>query len=81
MIAIAATVLNALWQDATASERISTTSAFRTVVPQRRHRREIRATGSPDAMLALPTRLRVTLPLRVALVVFAAWALHFENTP
>jgi len=128
MIAIAATVLNALWQDAllvivvwlllhawprinaatryavwivtllaalvvpivttlaffapstppattTAAERIFPTSSFRTVVPQRQHHREIRTVGTPGAMLSLPTRLHVTLPLRVALVVFAAWAL------
>ncbi|HXB84046.1 MAG TPA: pentapeptide repeat-containing protein [Candidatus Acidoferrum sp.] len=129
MIAIAATVLNALWQDAllvgavwlvlhawprinaatryavwivtligalvvpiattlafftssspsaaaTTTARISATSASRTViVPQRRPHREIRRIGSPATMVSLPTRLHVTLPLRVALVVFAAWAL------
>jgi beta-lactamase regulating signal transducer with metallopeptidase domain len=129
MIAIAATVLNALWQDAllvvavwlvlhawprinaatryavwivtllaalvvpivttlaffapstppaaaTAAERISPASAFRTVVvPKRPHHREIQGIGSPGTMLSLPSRLHVTLPLPVALVVFAAWAL------
>jgi uncharacterized protein YjbI with pentapeptide repeats/beta-lactamase regulating signal transducer with metallopeptidase domain len=128
MIAIAATVLNALWQDAllvgavwlvlhawprinaatryavwivtliaalvvpigttlafftsstppaaaTATERISPTSSRTVVMPQRRRHPEIRTIGSPGTMLSLPTRLHVTLPLRVALVVFAAWAL------
>jgi uncharacterized protein YjbI with pentapeptide repeats/beta-lactamase regulating signal transducer with metallopeptidase domain len=128
MIAIAATVLNALWQDAllvvavwlvlhawprinaatryavwivtliaalvvpivttmafftsptppaaaTAAERISPTSSRSVVIPQRRRHREIRTIGSPGTMVSLPTRLHVTLPLRVALVVFAAWAL------
>ncbi|MGC2651938.1 MAG: pentapeptide repeat-containing protein [Candidatus Cybelea sp.] len=129
MIAIAATVLNALWQDAllvvavwlvlhawprinaatryavwivtliaglvlpigttlafftsstppaaaTITQRISSTGASRTVVmPQRRPQPEIRRIGSPGALISLPTRLHVTLPLRVALLVFAAWAL------
>lgn len=129
MIAIAATVLNALWQDAllvvavwlvlhawprinaatryavwivtllaalvvpivttlafftsstppvaaTATEGVPATSSSHAVVmPQRRHHRETRTIGAPGAMLSLPTRLHVTLPLRVALVVFAAWAL------
>jgi uncharacterized protein YjbI with pentapeptide repeats/beta-lactamase regulating signal transducer with metallopeptidase domain len=128
MIAIAATVLNALWQDAllvvvvwlvlhawprinaatryavwivtllaalvvpivttlafftpstppaaAAGEGISRASSSRTVVvPQRRHRRETRTIGAPSAVLSLPSRMHVTLPLRVALVVFAAWAL------
>ncbi|MFY9738996.1 MAG: hypothetical protein WAK11_08065, partial [Candidatus Cybelea sp.] len=128
MIAIAATVLNALWQDALlvaavwlvlhawpqinaatryavwivtlvaalvvpvgttlafltpstppaarATERSSATGSSRTVnLPQQRRHREIRRIGSPREMLSLPTRLHVTLPLRVALFVFAAWAL------
>jgi uncharacterized protein YjbI with pentapeptide repeats/beta-lactamase regulating signal transducer with metallopeptidase domain len=129
MIAIAATVLNALWQDAllvvavwlvlhawpriNAATRyavwivtllaalvvpIVTTLAFFTssppaaattaaqgiartnpshavVVPQRRYQHTMRAIGSPGTTVSLPTRLHVTLPLPVALAVFAAWAL------
>jgi beta-lactamase regulating signal transducer with metallopeptidase domain len=128
MIAIAATVLNALWQDAllvvavwlvlhawprinaatryavwivtllaalvvpivttlalftpstppaaTATERVSPASPARAVVvPQQRRHREIRTVAAPRTMLSLPARLHVTLPMRVALVVFVAWAL------
>jgi uncharacterized protein YjbI with pentapeptide repeats/beta-lactamase regulating signal transducer with metallopeptidase domain len=60
----------------TITQRISSTGASRTVImPQRRPQREIRRIGSPGALISLPTRLHVTLPLRVALLVFAAWAL------
>jgi uncharacterized protein YjbI with pentapeptide repeats/beta-lactamase regulating signal transducer with metallopeptidase domain len=128
MIAIAATVLNALWQDAllvvvvwlvlqawprinaatryavwivtllaalvvpivttlafftsstppaaATAQHISPTSSSRTAVrPQPWHHREIRTVGAPGAMLSLPTRLHVTVPLRLAVAVFAAWAL------
>ena len=129
MIAIAATVLNALWQDAllvvvvwlvlhawprinaatryavwivtlfaalvvpivttlafftsstppaaaTAAERISPTTSFHAVVmPQRRQHQHTRTIGVPGALASLPTRLHVTLPLTVAVAVFAAWAL------
>jgi beta-lactamase regulating signal transducer with metallopeptidase domain len=129
MIAIAATVLNALWQDAllvvavwlvlhawpriNAATRyavwiitllaalvvpIVTTLAFFTAAPpaaattvtqsvprtspshavvalQRRPQHAMHAIASPSATVSLPTRLHVTLPLSVALAVFAAWAL------
>jgi beta-lactamase regulating signal transducer with metallopeptidase domain len=129
MIAIAATVLNALWQDAllviavwlvlhawpriNAATRyavwivtllaalvvpIVTTLAFFTpsppaaatsvtqgvsrtspshavVVPPARQQHTIRAIASPGTTVSLPARLHVTLPLPVALAVFAAWAL------
>jgi beta-lactamase regulating signal transducer with metallopeptidase domain len=129
MIAIAATVLNALWQDAllvvaiwlvlhawprinaatryavwivtllaaivvplvttlafstarppaaapTVTQSVSQTSpSHAVVVPQRRHEPERRTSGSSGAMVSLPMRLRVTLPLPVALAVFAAWVL------
>jgi uncharacterized protein YjbI with pentapeptide repeats/beta-lactamase regulating signal transducer with metallopeptidase domain len=133
MIVIAATVLNALWQDAllvlcawlllriwpriNAATRyavwsttllaafvvpVATTLAFfapaqtaaapavrsavraesfarSTFHPARPHVRETRAAASSrdlrDAAFSPPPRLRVTLPLQVALAVFAAWAL------
>ena len=51
------------------------TSASRTVRSSRGRNleREIRSIGSPGAPVSLPARLHVTLPLRVALAVFAAW--------
>ncbi|HLY02571.1 MAG TPA: pentapeptide repeat-containing protein [Candidatus Cybelea sp.] len=129
MIAIAATVLNALWQDAllvvvvwlvlhawprinaatryavwivtllaalivpiattlaffassppravtTAGQGVARTNSSRAVIePQQRYQHETRTIGSPGAMVSLPTRLRVTLPLPIALAVFGAWAL------
>jgi beta-lactamase regulating signal transducer with metallopeptidase domain len=129
MIAIAATVLNALWQDAllvvavwlvlhawprinaatryavwivtllaalvvpivttlalftaspsaaatTVTQSVSRTSPSRPVVAlERRPQPAMHAIASPSATVSLPTRLHVTLPLSVALAVFAAWAL------
>jgi uncharacterized protein YjbI with pentapeptide repeats/beta-lactamase regulating signal transducer with metallopeptidase domain len=129
MIAIAAIVLNALWQDAllvvavwlvlqawpriNAATRyavwivtllaalvvpIATTLAFLTspspaaattaaqsvsrssrahaaTVPQRRSQPEVRRIGSLGSTVSFPARLHVTLPLSVALAVFAAWVL------
>jgi beta-lactamase regulating signal transducer with metallopeptidase domain len=129
MIAIAATVLNALWQDAllvvavwlvlhawpriNAATRyavwivtllaalvvpVATTLAFFTASPsaaattvtqsvsrtspshpvvalQRGPQNAMHAIASPTPTVSLPARLHVTLPMPVALAVFAAWAL------
>jgi beta-lactamase regulating signal transducer with metallopeptidase domain len=129
MIAIAATVLNALWQDAllvvvvwlvlhtwprinaatryavwivtllaalvvpiattlalftasppaaatTVTQSVSRTSLSRPVVAlERRPQHAMPAIASSRATVSLPARLHVTLPLSVALAVFAAWAL------
>jgi uncharacterized protein YjbI with pentapeptide repeats/beta-lactamase regulating signal transducer with metallopeptidase domain len=61
---------------ATAAQSVSRTSPARAaIVPQQRYQPEVRRIGSSSSAVSLPARLQVTLPLPVALAVFAAWVL------
>lgn len=60
---------------ATRAPGTSRTPAREAAMPQRRNQRQVSTIGSPGATFSLPARPRVTLPWRVGLAVFAAWAL------